>query len=335
MTDIRPSHQLNSTVAVDDLKELLTHPGPFATIHVQLPSSEIDAGDRAAIRWKNALQALGDDYPAERRAELEQLADGFDHAAAAAVVVVQAADGHVLVEPLTIGLDADRVDVDDVPRLVAVLEHRQRTLPHVVVDTDRVGATVAAFDGGSVAEAEVVEGETLHVHRGQPGGWSQRRFQQRAENTWEDNAANVAETARSLGDQVGAVLYAVAGEERAANLTVDALGEVPGASVVMIEAGTPDGIADETLTAVADLHARLRIEILDRLRGSDTAVTEPDEVTAALERHQVEVLLVNDNGGGDRRIDTAVASALATGADVIVMPGTPELDGGLAAINRW
>ncbi len=34
---------------------------------------------------------------------------------------------------------------------------------------------------------EQVEGETEYIRRGAPGGWSQKRFQQRAENTWEHN----------------------------------------------------------------------------------------------------------------------------------------------------
>ncbi|MDF2741972.1 MAG: hypothetical protein K0S88_3342, partial [Actinomycetia bacterium] len=47
-----------------------------------------------------------------------------------------------------------------------------------------------------------VEGEELHVTRSASGGWSQRRFQQRAENRWQQNAGAVAEALTRLVDQV-------------------------------------------------------------------------------------------------------------------------------------
>jgi hypothetical protein len=236
-----------------------------------------------------------------------------------------------------LGIAEDRADIGDWPRLVGVIEHRQRTLHHIVVETDRAGADIVAFDGGSVVGTEQVEGETLHIHRGHPGGWSQHRFQQRAENTWETNAGSVARSALDLAARIEAVAVMVAGEVRARSLVTDALAGHD-FEVINIEAGDPDGIAEATLRALSDFHARSQQGIIQQLRNADTSCSTADDVRRALEHGQVETLLVNDRATSDPArgdLDAAVAAALGQGANVIVLPTVAEMSDGLASINRW
>ena len=48
------------------------------------------------------------------------------------------------------------------------------------------------------------EGDTEYIHRCHPGGWSQRRFQQRAENPRDDNANDIALAAHALAQRAEA-----------------------------------------------------------------------------------------------------------------------------------
>ena len=67
--------------------------------------------------------------------------------------------------------------------------------------TDRLGAELLAVMPTGPDREVRVEGEELHVTRSASGGWSQRRFQQRAENRWQQNAGAVAEALTRLVDQ--------------------------------------------------------------------------------------------------------------------------------------
>ena len=62
--------------------------------------------------------------------------------------------------------------------------------------------------GDSPEEVQVqVDGDELHIHRPHQGGWSQRRFQQRAENQWEANAqVRFVPSRGGPDDRLGAVL---------------------------------------------------------------------------------------------------------------------------------
>lgn len=342
MTSIDPAARLTHTYTTGDLAEFADGPGPFATVLIPSPSDRADSGHTLDVRWRNARRELQDQWPAERLAQLDELFDDLDHGDAAAYVVIQRADGAVLVEGLTTGLDAPAVQVSDHPRLLEVIEHRQRTLPHIVVETDRAGASISVFAAGAAAASETVDGDTLHIHRGRGGGWSHRRFQQRAENTWERNADDVGEVVRELADGHDPVMIAIAGEVRATQLLHEALDDRFGDILVDIEAGDPDGIADEVLTALDDRHARFQVAIIQRLRD-EQGLTDPDEVTEALREGRVETLLVAgpSNASADDALDRhaaiseAIDGALRTSASVVVVPTTAETSGGVAALTRW
>jgi hypothetical protein len=60
-----------------------------------------------------------------------------------------------------------------------------------------------------------VEGEELHATRSAPGDWSQRRFQQRTGNRWQQNFGAIAEALTKLVGQVQPRLVAISGDVRA------------------------------------------------------------------------------------------------------------------------
>jgi hypothetical protein len=120
------------------------------------------------------------------------------------------------------------------PDVAPLLAWRQRQLPYVVVD--RLGAELLAVVPIGPDREVRVEGQELDVTRSTPGGWSQRRFQQRAENRWQQNAGAVAEALTRLVGQVHPRLVVVTGDVRAVQfLRVQVPDWVSGAA-----AGRPD-----------------------------------------------------------------------------------------------
>lgn len=338
-----------------DLREFVSGPGPYLSIALPTPSRSDDAAHQLDIRWKNALsQVAGDDWPVAEVGELEAIGDDLHHGAGAAVIILHRRGGPTLVEFIDEPVRETMVHEDPLPRLAPLIEARQRAIAHVVVEADRAGADLTAFDGGSVLASETVEGERLHIHRGHPGGWSQRRFQQRAENTWEDNARLVAGETAELARRVDAEVVVVSGEVRARTLLVDELDgmhDVP--EVIGIESGSPEAIADEVVRLLSDRVARRLRHVAELVReaaGQGRASTDTSETLAALGEGRVATLLVHDDVGvtgdvtdtvvaglpaGARTVDVAIAAALRSDAEIVVVPQLAMMDGPLAALLRW
>ncbi|MGH3648824.1 MAG: Vms1/Ankzf1 family peptidyl-tRNA hydrolase, partial [Micromonosporaceae bacterium] len=98
------------------------------------------------------------------------------------------------------------------PHVLPLLWYEQRPAPHLLVVADRAGADIHVMSDG-LDHVTVVEGDELT--KVQAGGWSHRRFQQRAENTWEHNATQVASTITGLAARHHAKLVLLAGDVRA------------------------------------------------------------------------------------------------------------------------
>ena len=333
----------------DDLKSLTNESDWFATIALPAPSNVEDARARFELEWRNARRLLSAEWDRNELDQLDELVADLHHRDGESVIIVHARHGSTLVEMLDEPILGATVTEGPVPRWATIIEARQRALPHVVVEADRTGADLTAFDGGDVLATDSVDGSTLHIHRGHPGGWSQRRFQQRAENTWEHNARHVAEAVADLARRVDAQLIAVAGDVRAQTFILDLIPTEFADVTVRIDAGSPAGIADEVVrllstkvaervTAAADL---VRADLTSGAASADAAV-----IIGALREGRVATLLVHDDGSPDdgtvptgidqgRIVDRAIAAALATNAEILVVPNLAMMDGPLAAAMRW
>jgi hypothetical protein len=344
---------MSRTIQLDDLRDFIGTAAPFVTVAMPTPSQLDDARHRFGIHWKNARRELESSrWTADELEELDGLVSTLPHDGGAAVVIFRSADGSTFAEFLDEPVPEVVVAESTLPRLAIVIEARQRAVAHLVVEIDRAGADIHAFDGGRVLGTEQVEGDTEHIHRGHPGGWSQRRFQQRAENTWERNADDVAtqivETARTYQPE----MIFVAGDVRAQHLLLESLAERERGQTILIEAGSPDGVAGEVGRLLADHVARDVRDVIEQVkmrRGTGTASTDVDDVLACLDEGRVEHLLVNDDGtdevvttrevagvpAGSRTVDAAIAGALRSDAAITVVPRVAVLDGPVAALYRW
>ncbi len=336
-----------------DLRSLIEHEGPFLTAVLPAPSSVEDASRRFEVEWRNARKQLTPEkFSAAELSSLDEEIGQQSHGEGEALVVIHPAGGSTFFEFLNEPVSHPLVDEGPLPRLGVIIEARQRTVAHMVVDTDRTGADIIGFSGGEVTATDTVEGERLHIQRSAPGGWSQRRFQQRAENTWERNAGQVIDAIVAMASDIHPVLIAVAGDVRAQQFVLDGLPTSLAHRAIKIEAGSPAGIADEVVKLAADHVAREFSDLADRLRATiatGTGVIGVPETLAALGEGRVEVLLLHDDPSdvatiaerlhgapaGSRAVDAAIFAGLVTNADIRLVPSLAMLDGGMGAILRW
>lgn len=344
------------------MDDLLTAERPIASVYLRAPSTTADAGHQFETHWKNARRRLEEaDAPSSLLEQLDGTVQEVGHDFAPAVALFTDGESDAIAEPLDDSLSDDLVAFDRLPRLVPLLHTHQRTVPHVMVMTDRTGADIVAIVDGEAAESDTVESSDHHIHRGRFGGWSHRRIQQRAENRWEDNARDVAERVGEVAADVGAQLVVVAGDVRARQFLLEHLDERTRAMTTVVEVGDPDAVAEATVRLVADAVARATRAVLQdhgNRVSAGTAVSGADEVCQALTDGRVDTLLVVDDVEDERRAyfrtdgspacsmsagdemvdgrlaDVAIRSALLTDADVRVVPAT-VLDGGIGAILRW
>jgi hypothetical protein len=324
----------------------------FATIILPAPSSFDDSAARFEIEWKNARRQLSEGWDDHELEELDEFIADVPHDGGPALVLLRGRGGTTFAEFLDEPVHGGVVHDGPLPRLATIIEGRQRTIPHVVVETDRAGADLTAFDGGDVISTDQVSGDTLHIHRGAPGGWSQRRFQQRAENTWEQNGKDVADAVASLAREIDARLIAVAGDVRAQGIVLEALPEDVAGRAVKIEEGSADGVAEHVVRLLSSQVAERATALAEAVRAglaSGLATVDTDEVLSATLEGRVDTLLVHDDDldepitaealgdipAGVRVVDAAIVASLRTDATVFVVPNLAMLEGPIAATLRW
>jgi hypothetical protein len=358
-----------------DLQGVLSSEGPFLTVYLTTEPGE-NAAQHTAERWKALRQeAETDGVPNEALEAVEPLLRDA-HKGARCLCVVTDSTGrirHQSQHPDPPTQDLHRWG--PIPSLVPVVEWRQSSPPHVIVLIDRVGADIVAFEAFGGRDFQLaVEGEEDTVRKVAPGGWSQRRYQQRAENTWEANAKEVADKVARIVNKIGARLVVLAGDVRAVQLMRESLPSEVNALVRKVDGsrhpdGSVDAVSDAAVklvaTVVAEDTAALLAKFREEVGQHDRAANGPEEVVAALEAGQVEVLLVHDDPGDERTawigpepfhialdakdlkamgvdsptevrlVDALLRAAAGTSATVRVVPSATVLDGGAGAILRW
>ena len=361
-------------VRAPELAELVQAPGPFATVYLTTEGGVENAAFKSEQRWKALRDRLVEEGAAEQALAAVDPVVGTAHVHGACLAVVADGAGTVHVEHGPRALPHDFGRWSPLPSLVPLLEWRQALPPHVVVLTDRTGADLYAHRRSGPDLKRQGGGDDDPVTKSAPGGWSQRRFQQRAENTWENNADDVARQLVRLVDQVEAKLVVTAGDVRALQLlraalpreVADRLRTVGGGRS---EDGSSHAVADEVHRLVAETveaeTASLVAKLREELGQQDRAVEGAGPTFEALTMAQVEVLVVHDDLFDDRQAwfgpdpthlaldqeglrqlgvdqprparltDVAVRAALATGAGIRVVVEADAPRDALGAVLRW
>lgn len=321
-----------------------TAPGPFVTCWLPALAANEDPAHRLRLEWRHAQAELVDPPEAALAAINGLLASERAHQDTSSLMVFADAEGGLAGLHLAAQPDTGHGWVDALPRLGPALMARQHVVPHIVVVADRAGADIEVVDHDEAAE-EHLDGDTTHLHRSHPGGWSQRRYQQRAENTWERNAKGVAEEVDALREQVGARLVVVAGDPRAVGFLIDHASDRLAAVLHHVEgAGRSDRDPfaevspevhrlEETLVA-GDLEAVLDRFVAGTANGG--VADGPERTLALLGQGRVADVLVHDDPTDERRAWFAPdARQAATDPDTLTALGLTPVEGRLVDVTLW
>jgi hypothetical protein len=360
---------MNTTVGpltVAAVRDLVRPAVPVVSVYLGLEPAypTLDTSEDLDLRWRALaarLSADGADTPI-LDAVAARLAGTGPRPGELALF---AAHGEILMaQPIPGGSRFDRVRFGAPATVIPLLAWLQGHPAYVTVVTDRTGADITAVPAGAWhGSTSVVVGPDDEIERNAPGGWSQPRYQRRAEDSWRHNAAAVAHGVADAVHDVDAGLVLVAGDVRAVQLLREdlaplvrhglTLGHLPGGR-------SPDGSGPErhtaTATAVRDHADRQTVAMLAALhrhsgrRGA--AVYGAHATLSALADGRVRTLFVADRardarmcaftaarptdpaGVRGRLVDVAVRAALLTDATVrVVDPGTVKDD--LAALCRF
>jgi hypothetical protein len=362
---------------VPDVAAAFDARGPFLTVLLTTEAAIPNASQRAQLRWRDlreqAAAAGADD---DTLAEIDPLVPDAHHEGDALAVIASPTGVHV-VEHGGEAPPRDHARWSPLPSPGIVLAWRQAGLPYLVVNADRTGADLVVIRPGPRPAEEHLEragGAPGPVHKFGGGGWSQRRFAHRVENTWKQNANDAAEHVTRFVDEHGIPLVVVTGEVRALELLDEALPErVEQITRPVDDARQGDGTLDERSPGIRRLLATVAAEqtvallrkFEEEVGQADRAANGPVDTIAALARAQVDVLLVHDDPDDDRvawcgpkpldvatslddlralgvdgvhegrLVDVALRAAFGSGAGIRIVPHAGALAGGIGALLRW
>ncbi|MDQ3946082.1 MAG: hypothetical protein M3357_13210 [Actinomycetota bacterium] len=364
------------TATVPELAGLLGASGPFVTVYLNTEPAVENAAQRNELRWNDLRQQLEEQGAPPAALEAIDPLVPAAHTEGRTLVVVAGAGGLLLArhEPEPVAADLGRVAA--LPSLGPLLEWTQAAVPHVIVLADRVGADLVGVGGGGedvLASVGPSNGHDPRIRKSKPGGWSQRRYQDRAEVAWEERAGEVAERVAAMVDDLDARLVVVAGDVRAVQLLREELPAEVAALVQEVDGsravdGGVDQLAEDVVRLTATVAAADTTECLRRWKeetGREAAGVEgTGPVMAALRESRVDVLLVHDDPADQRAgwflreagmpaegpavlgelnvgeepesarlVDVAIFAALRTGAGVRIVPSVPQ--DGLGALLRY
>ena len=300
----------SSTSLREQLRELAGSVGrPIATIYLPMPSATEDAAQQFDIRRRNVPSELAEAGADEELISVvsEALAE-HQHGDGAALLLVADAEQVLINRTLSRPISQPLVHVGPAPALLPALRAEQDDLFHVAVLLDRSGGDVwiRSHLGESEQTAEV-DGDDLHLQRSHPGGWSQRRFQQRAENAWEHNANQVVEELAEMVDLDRLDRIVVGGDTRAVGFFTEHLPQAGRDRVIVVDGARHadhDAFLDGADTAIRAAAKSEEVDDIRQLR-EELAVDVAEEgleVLTLLSEGRVDKLFVVDDTGNEDRL---------------------------------
>ncbi len=290
------------------LRPLYDRPGPWCSVYLDASRDTHDSRPAVDLRWRSLKGHL-----------LEQGADRVTIDAVEEVVrrhdpmpgdyglAVFATRGRVvLTEYLSAPPLRDLATWSLVPHTMPLVAQRGEQIAWVRVLADRTGADAIAVSAGGVPRRAHIKGrESWQLRRVKPGGWSQSRYQRAAMEAWHHNAGDAAAATADLADRVGADVVVAAGDIRATGMIAAQLPERWQDVLVRTDAGKraggadPTAMDDVTVQTIAEVADKRIAAALDRFGMQEDVGAGLDAVVAALQRNQVDTMLIVDDPSAD------------------------------------
>ncbi|HEY3042828.1 MAG TPA: Vms1/Ankzf1 family peptidyl-tRNA hydrolase [Vicinamibacterales bacterium] len=330
-------------------------PGPFPVVSLYLNTQPDQNGrDHFEPFLKKELAERLRTYPASgpERASLEKDADkireyvaGLDPSANGLAIFACAGaelfDAVVLAAPIR----EHRLYVSDQPHLYPLARLIDEYPRYAALLADTHSARIFVFAGNAVEHTEQIEGVKTKRHK--MGGWSQARYQRHTENYHVHHAKEVVDAlARIVRDEsIRAIV--MSGDEVIVPLLKEQLPKDLAARVIdvvklEIQASERE-VLEKTIAALREKDVetdRGKVEeLLGAYRANGLAVVGVDETRKALERGQVDELVITASPAsiGERAADELVAKARQTAATICFIedPALLSAVGSVGALLRF
>lgn len=293
------------------LRPVYDRPGPWCSVYLDASHDTHDARPALDLRWRALKgQLIGQGAEPESIAALDRVVRGHDPMAGDYGLAAFASQGRVvLTEYLIAPPPKDLAYYGMLPHTMPLVAQRGEQVAWVRVLADRSGADVESVSAGGVPRRAHVPGrQSFQLRRVKPGGWSQSRYQRAAMEAWHHNTGDAAAATAELADIIGAEVVVVAGDVRATGMLAAQLPERWQDRVVRTDAGSRTGGADpglldditvQVIAEAADAHIN---EALDRFGTQQDTGEGLDAVVAALQRAQVDTMLIVDDPSSTDRL---------------------------------
>lgn len=323
---------------------------PVISLYLNTQSDEHGRMPELVPYLKREFKELGDTWPAsapERRsfdADGERiLAYAADEIAAAANgVAIFACSGADLFEVVQVmaPIAEHSIHVCGQPHLFQLLRLDERFPKYAAVLTDTNSAKIFTFALGQMVESDDLDGQK--VHRVKVGGWSQARYQRRAQNAHEEHAKELIARLQVIVKEEGVTHIVIAGDSVILPLLEQ---HMPQELAPLVEAAKLDTHATDheiftaTLAVLQEREAKDEVEKVERLlrqvRARGLAITGLAATLTALAAGQVDELLISS--ALEDRPEMLVTQAKQTDADVTIVEDAALLAGvgGVGAFLRW
>jgi hypothetical protein len=238
-------------------------------------------------------------------ADVEQVRSYLDNdlEPSAQGVVIVACSALNVFEPVALGLPVpDKIDVGPIPALSVLAQLHDDHPTYAVLLADQKDATLAIISLATLDQTLSIEGTNFPRHQ-QQGGWSQRRYQMRADERVAAFFRTVAEQTRAVLDAEGISLLVLAGEEVNTSALIEAFHSTVRDRVVgtvRMDIRTSDADLIEATLPLIDESERLREQKLvgqlaDEIGSDGLAAANLEGTLEALQLGQVDTLVMADD----------------------------------------
>lgn len=356
---------------LDWLKDVALDPGPHVSVYVDATRDRETGAHDIDLRWRDARTALaGQGAPEPALTALDAVAtEPTGVGGHVGRVMLATADGLQLDLVLPVPPQHEEATTGPVAHLMPLVRSLADDVSYVLVELDRAGADITLARTGAVAPSDVhsVDGGHDLLHKGSGDNRAEHRYQRSVQDSWDHNAAAVADDLADLVRRERPDVVLLTGDAKAAA----ALREKSSVALSHLlhdvkGGGRAAGTREKAFTAnVAEaldaVRSRRRQAVVDEFtqeRGRHgRAVEGLAAVVSALRQGQVHTLLLLDDPGSTEtlwtgtgpleisttpmdlralgvqdavevRADAALVRALAASdAEIEVVP-LPEEDGG-------
>jgi len=295
---------------LDWIRPLLGRKAPFTTVSIDVTREGGRADREVEERWRSlhrTLQEAG--TPDALLNELDEaLGRPVRRPGARGRVVVATDNEGILVDRLVrVAPVTSTATRGPVPELLLASLYGDENVDHVVVLVDRTGADIVRQGWGAadVAWHATVEGGHDEIENVRAGGTSEGRIENRAADSWERNAEEVAAAIDGLVARDAPEAIVISGDKRAVSLVESALGQRARALTVAVPGGSrnpgakEDYFQQQVEEALETCRANRRDRVVEKFEEhhgkGGRAVSSLADVVDVLRKGQVEELIVSED----------------------------------------